>query len=220
MRVLAVGAHPDDVELGCAGTLARHAGAGDQVTMLVLTGGGGRPGGIARRAAEQEAAARVIGADLRWGGFPDGSITTDRPAVELLDALLAELRPDVVYGHAPSDTHQDHRAAATLLLAAARRLPRLLLFRGPSTDRFTAAVYVDVSATIDVKLDALRAHRSEILGNDRVDLEVVEAQARACGHDARVRFAEAFETPRFLWDPTSGRRPDHAAGLVGARSRS
>ena len=80
MKVLAIGAHPDDVELGCGGALARHVAAGDEVTMLVMTPGEMGPQGLTSRVREQEAAAAVLGVHLIWGPFSDGpSRTAARP---------------------------------------------------------------------------------------------------------------------------------------------
>ena len=73
MRVLAIGAHPDDIEFGCGGTLLRHRLAGDAITLLVMTTGEQGPDGDLRT-REQEQAATLLGADLRWGGFLDGSV--------------------------------------------------------------------------------------------------------------------------------------------------
>src|SRR4029453_3541843 len=73
-NVLAIGAHPDDIELGCGASLLAHSAAGDRVTMLVLTGGENGPG-TGNRHAEQRAAATTLGASLRWGGLVDCTLT-------------------------------------------------------------------------------------------------------------------------------------------------
>ena len=128
--VLAIGAHPDDIELGCGATLLAHVAAGDRVTMLVLTGGENGPGVAARR-DEQVAAAATIGANLRWGGMQDCALTPDAATVSLIEAVLAEIDADVVYVHAPEDSHQDHRPLRQPPSAAGRRHPRLLHYPEP-----------------------------------------------------------------------------------------
>ena len=200
MNVLAIGAHPDDIELGCAGALARHAAAGHQVTMLVMTAGRLGPGSVELRMEEQEVAARIIGAKLLWGNYEDGDVPSGPEAVALIDDVIRSGHIDVLYTHSSNDTHQDHVATATASLAAARRLSRVLTYQGPSTTTFEPTLFVDVDETITAKLAALGAHASQVQDCQMVDLEAVEAGARFWGHRARMKFAEPFETPRFAWD--------------------
>lgn len=200
MKVLAVGAHPDDVELGCGATLLRHVATGDEVTILVLTTGQrGRVEGLSRR-AEQEEAARRLGVGLRWATFQDGSVPDGPETVTVIDEALAATRAEVLYTHASRDTHQDHRATATASLAAARRLATILQYETPSTQAFEPTIYVDVAGTVEEKLATLRSHLSQVLRQGPVDLEAIEAQARFRGFQGRVRYAEAFEPARLVWN--------------------
>lgn len=199
MKVLAVGAHPDDIELGCAGALRAHVLAGDEVTMLVMTTGDRGPQGLTSRIREQEAAAQVIGARLMWGGFDDGSVPYGRDAVDVVDSALRSVGAEIVYTHAPNDSHQDHVAVSAASLAAARRAGRVLCYQSPSTTSFDPTVFVDVCQTVEEKMSSLQAHWSQVVDCPMVDLEAVQAGVRYWGHRARTRFAEPFETPRFLW---------------------
>jgi LmbE family N-acetylglucosaminyl deacetylase len=198
--VLAVGAHPDDIELGCAGTLAAHRAAGDSVTMLVLTGGQNGPGAGVDRRAEAEAAARALDCLLVWGRLVDCAVTPDSATIAAIENVLSGVEADVVYVHAPDDSHQDHRAAAAATLSAARHSSRILHYRSPSTVRFDPSVFVDISGHLDRKLAALACHGSQVQGSAMVDPEVVAASARHFGAQARVRYAEAFAPARFVWD--------------------
>lgn len=200
MKVLAIGAHPDDIELGCAGALVRHVAVGDEVTMLVMTPGEMGPQGLTSRVREQEAAAAVIGARLLWGPFGDGSIPRGRESVAVVDEAVAAIGADVIYAHAPDDTHQDHVATSIAALAAGRRLERVLFYQSPSTTSFNPTVFVDVERTLATKLASLRAHWSQVMQCPMVDLEQVEVGARYWGGRAKISYAEAFETPRFVWD--------------------
>ncbi len=203
MQVLAVGAHPDDVELGCGATLLRHVARGDAVTILVMTAGQrGRVDGMSRQVEQEDAAAR-LGVDLRWGGFRDGSIPDGPEAITVIDETVAATGAEILYTHAAHDTHQDHRATATASVAAARRLPTVLQYETPSTQNFEPTIYVDVAETLDAKLAALRDHLSQVLRQGPVDLEAIEAQARFRGSQGRIRYAEGFEAARLGWDLAS-----------------
>jgi LmbE family N-acetylglucosaminyl deacetylase len=200
MNVLAVGAHPDDIELGCGSTLLAHRDRGDQVVLLVMTTGEQGPQAATSRVHEQEDAAAQLGARLYWGGFEDGAIPEGRAAVNMIQAVASESAADVVYAPVPHDTHQDHRATGVASLAAARRLSRVLGYESPTSQGFTPSLYVDVTGLLERKLDLLRAHFSQVLKNGLVDLAAVEAQARYHGFNARISHAEAFESHRFVWD--------------------
>ncbi len=201
MNVLAVGAHPDDIELGCGGALLAHRKAGHRVTMLVMTGGELGPTGNATRRAEQEDAAALLGAELRWGRFEDGLVPGDLTGVVAVEAALSASGADIVYTHTTADTHQDHRATASATLAAARRSCRILSYESPSTVGFAPTLHIDVADFVEGKLDLVRAHMSQVLGCGLVDPEAIEAQARFRGFQARARYAEAFEAHRFVWSP-------------------
>jgi LmbE family N-acetylglucosaminyl deacetylase len=218
VKVLAVGAHPDDIELGCAGALLRHTSAGDSVTMAVMTVGGRGPQGVTSRVREQEAAAAVLGADLVWGRFDDGDVPAGRLAVEFLDSVVRSVDADLIYVHAPNDTHQDHVAVSAAALAASRRLGRILYYQSPSTTSFDPTVFVDVESTLAGKLASLNAHWSQVMQCEMVQLEAVEVSAQYWGGRARTSYAEAFETPRFTWDIGQDSHPRR--GLSAAAGRS
>ena len=174
--VLAIGAHPGDVEAGCAGTLAAHRAAGDSVTVLVLAGAGG------------EETARALDCLLVHGRMPAGGVCPDAATVAAIENVVSGVDADVIYVHAPDDADAEHRAAAAATLSAARHGRRVLHYPGPSTLRFAPSVFVDVTDRLDRKL-AVSA-----------DPETAAASARHFGALARVRYAEAFAPTRFVWD--------------------
>lgn len=200
MNVLAVGAHPDDIELGCGGSLLAHRRRGDTVTLLVMTTGDRGPRGSRSRLGEQEEAAGMLGADLRWGGFDDGEVPEGGSAVSVIEGALAASDADLVYTHFPADSHQDHRATSAATTAACRHSSRVLHYEGPTSIGFEPMLYVDIAGLLEAKLDLIRAHMSQVLKNHLLDLEAVEALARHRGFSARRRLAEAFTSQRFVWD--------------------
>ena len=223
--VLAVGAHPGDIESGCAGTLAAHRAAGDSVTMLVLT----CDGVDTVRSRQAEAAAQQLDCLLVWGpqaaerrsgdrrihtrGQDDrrshdqregeswpGPISSAAMTVAAIENVLTGVDADVIYVHAGGDTNAEHRAAAEATLSAARHSSRILHYAGESTLQFAPALFVDISPFLDRKLAALaEAPRP-------VDLELPVGTARHFGAQARVRYAEAFAPARFVWDLASADR--------------
>lgn len=199
-HVLAVGAHPDDIELGCAGTLAAHRAAGDDVTMLVLTGGQNGPGLTSERWAEAQRAAMVLDVELIWGGLVDCTLVPDAALIATVENAIRVSSADVIYVHAPDDSHQDHRAASAAVLSAGRMGSRILHYRSPSTVQFHPGLFVDVAEHLGTKLAALDCHRSQVDGSAMVDPEVVVVSARYFGALARIQYAEAFSPSRFVWD--------------------
>src|SRR5204863_8262505 len=142
---------------------------------------------------------------------PDGSILEGREAIQAVGSVAEEVGADLICALSPSDTHQDHRATGNAAAAAGRRVCRVLFYESPTSVRFQAAMYIDVEDHLEGKLTAIRAHTSQVLKNHLVDPEAVEAQARYHGFRARIRYAEAFETGRFVWELP--KRGNQGAGI-------
>lgn len=173
--VLGVGAHPDDVELGCGGTLALLARAGRRVGILHLTRGeAGTRGTAEERQAEAERAAAALGAaSLEFLDCGDGSLRTTPAEEDALIGVLRRLRPELVLGPAPSDRHPDHGRAHGLLADAcfyaglARRgdgEPHRpgAVFSFMQHDLFAPSFVVDVTATWQAKMASLDAYESQL----------------------------------------------------------
>jgi LmbE family N-acetylglucosaminyl deacetylase len=196
--VLAVGAHPDDIELGCGGCLAAHVAAGDHVTMLVVTQGEVGPGQVSDRIREQEDACAVIGVhELVWGALPDCQVSLHELAlVRLIERTLESSGADLVYTHSLSDSHQDHRCVAATTTGAARRCSTVLGYESPSSLSFRPTVFGDITQTIDKKVEALLCHASQVAASDNVAPNRVRDAAGHRGHEARVGAAEGFDPVR------------------------
>lgn len=202
-RVLALGAHFDDAELGCGGALAKHARAGDAVTLYVATRSGFGDGARsdATALAEGRKAAAVLGVKLLEGVHETFSLRYEDAFVLELRDLVDRLKPDTVYLPFTGDAHQDHRALARTALSAARHCPNLLMYRinwYDTEDAFVPRHFVDVSSVMDVKLRALRAHASEMKRTKGRWLEWVTQRDRLDGLRVGVRYAEGFDAVRTL----------------------
>lgn len=177
-EVLAIGAHPDDLELGCGGTVALLAAAGRRVALLHLTSGErGTRGTAATRLAEATAAGRALGAiAVEFLDCGDGGLRTGEVEEDALIAVLRRLRPELVLAPAPADRHPDHGRANRLVHDAcfyaglARRGSRgsgephrpAAVWSYMQHDIFEPSLIVDVTAHWPAKLAALACYRSQL----------------------------------------------------------
>ncbi|MCB0914859.1 MAG: PIG-L family deacetylase [Actinobacteria bacterium] len=200
LTVLAVGAHPDDIELGCGATLWRHHRAGAHVIMVCVTDGMLGPGEVAKRQSEAHKAAKILGADLRMLGLSDGATNPDASMVRPIEAILDEYHPQIIYTHAEDDSHQDHRNTASAVISAARNYTTILNFQSPSSRNFSPQLFVGLEPKdLKRKKRALRAHSTQVSNSARVDLSAVDAAAHYWGSQARTTMAEPFEVTRALF---------------------
>ena len=195
MRVLAIGAHPDDIEFGCGGTLIKYARQGHDVSLLIMTDGGGGGDGRIRR-QEQQAAGDILGVSrLFWGEYPDTAIPLDRESIQRVERVILDVRPDFIFVHSQDDTHQDHRHLSVATITATRYTRNVLFYEGPTTQNFSPNVFVDIDGILQDKIAALQAHESQVTKTNIEGmniLDIVQSSAHFRGIQGRVRNAEAF----------------------------
>lgn len=166
MKVLALGAHPDDIEIFMFGTLAAMKEQGADLAFAIATdgarGGTGDPTALARtRRQEAGEAAALLGVEPAFLDFPDGELVADAALIGRLKGLVAETDPDLVITHAPNDYHADHRTLSQAAgIAVSFRAP-LLFAETLGGTGFEPTHYIDISAHFDTKAAAIRAHRSQ-----------------------------------------------------------
>ncbi len=203
MNVLAIGAHPDDIEYGCGGTLTKYAQKGHAVYLFVASDGA-RGGEAAVRRREQGEAAMILGArEVFWGGYDDTEIPLNRDLIDSLEGVIKQIRPTMIFANFPDDTHQDHRHLAQGATSATRYVPNFLFYEVPSTQNFAPNSYSDIAKVLDEKLAALEAHRSQVAKTNIEDLTILELAVSCAnfrGIQARVKYAEAFHSVRLLLD--------------------
>jgi LmbE family N-acetylglucosaminyl deacetylase len=215
--VLAIGAHPDDLELLCAGTLARYAELGATVYLCHATDGAkggldGDPENIReQRRVEADAAAAVIGAVSLAGPFRDGELETGLDSRRWMIDLIRHCAPDVVLAHHPHDYHPDHKAVSSLAMdaiyhvaiphlitehPALTSVPLLYFFDTVSGIGFLPEEYVDISSVIDKKKRMMAAHASQldfVRKHHKVDfIDMIDTTGRYRGYQCNTQYAEGF----------------------------
>jgi LmbE family N-acetylglucosaminyl deacetylase len=235
MNIIFFGAHPDDLEILCAGTIARYVQEGHKVWMAVATNGNvGSPTlskeEIGRvRHEEAKLAAAELGAEgLIWLDEDDEFLFDDlRVRLKFVDAIR-QAQADIVITHNPGDYHPDHIACSKLatdarILSAVRLIetthphlpasPELFYMDSIAGINFSPQFYVDIEASFDRKLDALRKHESQnswlrCIFNQEL-LDIARTQSAFRGLQTGVKYAECFAQPQY-W-------PRRAIALPGIR---
>lgn len=196
-RVLAFGAHPDDLEVGAGGLLARLSDEGAEVTLAIVS----IPNNTEQRRAEAQAAADLIDADLFILYEDKPCRVEDIPMHELvrrMDQIVGDVRPDLVVTHSANDLHWDHGLVNRATVSALRRTP-CDLFAYLSSPEMNAQsrtfgnCFADITQHIDTKVSAIACHKSQL---PKLDLESSRDLARAMGRISGYQYAEVYEVLR------------------------
>jgi len=174
INILAIGAHPDDIELGCSATLMRYKKAGAKIHLLILTKGEAS-GDPELREKECRKSAEIIGADnIFFGGLEDTKINDGVKTIMIIERILEQVKPDIIYSHDYKDTHQDHRNTSYATLSAGRRSKKIFmrLFSSQSSKEWWA-----IGDTAAMAIEGLAAYR---------------------GFQAGLKVAEAFEVGKLV----------------------
>ena len=201
MNMLAIGAHPDDIEFGCGGTLIRYNRAGNNMYQLILTDGcvGADP---AVRKKEAEEASRYMGVKgIFWGGYHDTELEDGRALIKKIEEVVNIVKPEVIFSHYVEDTHQDHRAAARAAVAATRHIKEVLFYESPTDIDFVPDIFVDITDILNEKIKLLEIHASQVEKTHIESLRITEI-AKSCanfrGVQGKVKYAEGFRGLRVL----------------------
>ena len=208
-NVLAVGAHGDDIEIGCGGTIALHVKNGDNVFALVITKPFySRYDGVVFREneegrIEEENGIETLGAKHINLGFDSTDVTYGKRTVEAINKVIDDCEIDTIYTHWYHDTHQDHANTTRSVLSAGRYIKNILMYEpeypaGRSYTGFHNQYYVDITATFAIKMEALKQHKSQVKKYGKDFIDAVEARARHRGYEIKAKYAECFELVRLL----------------------
>lgn len=200
LRILSIGAHPDDIEYGCAGTIKKLS-KDNEVFFLVVTKGdkGGDP---VLRKEEQLKSSKILGVTKTFfGEFQDTNLKVENETISYVEKVIEECKPDIVFTHFGEDTHQDHRALYSIVNSAARHVKSILYFEGPTTFNFMPLIFTDISKTVGYKIKSLEAHHSQV-HKTNIDgtsiLDLASACANFRGTKCKVKCGEGFTSSRFL----------------------
>ena len=209
MKILAIGAHLDDIEIACGGTLAKAAEAGHNVKVLIMSKSGytNKEGNVQRSddVAVREGlnALHTLGIeDIEILDFPTKDIPFSSDVVNAIDLRMSAYNPDVIFTHHPFDTHQAHEGVSKASIAAARRKNTVIFYEpitpsGRSYVAFKPHLYVNIESTLDKKIESLKCHTSEYNKFGAEDwIEGVRCRCGFRGYEIGKKYAEAFEVLR------------------------
>lgn len=209
-NVLAIGAHADDIELGCGGTIALHSKRGDNVYLLIMAESywTNYDGTVFRKKEEgeieEQEGARIMGGKLINLGYETKKVPFSNESIEAINKIIDDFEINTIYTHWCHDTHQDHIRTTQSVLSAARYVKNILMYEteypgGRSYLGFRNQYYVDISDTFDIKMKALSMHKSQVKKyGENIFLRAVEARTRHRGYEIGVNYAECFEVIRLL----------------------
>lgn len=196
MRIVAIGAHPDDVEFGCGGTLIRFIKSGWEVQLIVMTCSSGE------RCKEMDEAAVYAGWNVFHCEFVDTLVPCNQRSIKVIEEQLAK-GADIVFTHYPEDSHQDHINTTRSTLAATRNSRNVLYYEGFTTLNFYPSVFVELdSVGLIHKMAALAKHASQVTKTNitgRHVLDMADANAISRGIMARTKHAEGFVPVRLVY---------------------
>ena len=200
-NILAFGAHPDDIELGCAGTLRKHVKVGNNVYICVLSEGQ-EAGDPKIRKQEQAEAVRRLGAKgLILGDWADTKFEVSKKNVDFIESVVAQVKPYEIYVNYSNDSHQDHRALAQCVISATRYNKRVLFYEDYTSYNFQPDIFVDIEEVLEDKIHIVSAFESQINRNfpsGKKMLDGVKAIANFRGFQAKINYAEGFKAVRYL----------------------
>ena len=188
--IIAVGAHPDDIELGCGGTLCQAVKKGVLVTAVYMTKGE-QSGEANVRIKESKRALEILGVKhVHFGNFKDTEVPCSHDAINFLEEFVMANKPDIALTHTTNDTHQDHRQVGWLSISAFRNIQKVLAYETPRvSSAFSPNYFVDITDCVQDKWDALKCHMSQ---------KTKRYIASFRGSQANLRAAEAYEVVKYV----------------------
>ncbi len=203
MNILAIGAHPDDIELGCGGLLLKAARQDHHNIFMYTLTRGGASGDPEERTKELMLSAKSIGAKRLWiDNFEDTKLSLSSDLINHIEFFIKKADPDIVLTHSLGDTHHDHRAIAASTMEAGRFVPNILAYEIPVTRDFKPQVYYDISDVIDDKIELINiflSQRSKSFLQSNAIRGLAQYRALQSRFDNSVSCVEAFEVQKLFF---------------------
>ncbi len=203
MNILAIGAHPDDIELGCGGLLLKASRQNHHNIFMYTLTRGGASGDPEERTRELIYSAKYIGAKRLWiDNFEDTKLSLSSDLINHIEFFIKKADPDIVLTHSLGDTHHDHRAIAASTLEAGRFVPNILAYEIPVTRDFKPQVYYDISDVIDGKIELINifwSQRSKSFLKSNAIRGLAQYRALQSRFDNSVTCVEAFEVLKLFF---------------------
>ena len=198
MNILAVGAHPDDIEFGCFGTLAYYSDLKHSIHLIVFSSGELL---AAKEIREQEAteSAKLIDAKIDFFRFPDANIKVSNLTIDKFRDRINEIKPDVMLTHHPYDNHQDHRATTQICLSSSDYFNRILFYEATSSYDFSPNVYFKIDKQFQKKITALKIFKTQTQ-RPYLDIDAIKGLARYRGYQCGLygNLCEAFSCYKWI----------------------
>ena len=194
--VLAISPHPDDVEIGCFGTLALLATEGFSINILLLSKGNLKDGD---RIKEAKDSANLIQATLFIEDLIDGDISDDHKTVNIIKKYIEKINPEILFSPPLKDAHQDHKNTAQAVLAAAKNINEIYFYETPKSFDFSPKIYSDISKFLDIKINSILCHKSQIK-DEKIIRDAMLSASKYYGYKINKpgKYFEAFDIFRII----------------------
>lgn len=200
MNVIAFGAHADDIDILMGGTIFKYSQKKHDVLMVIVT----LTDQSETRRKEVESAARVLGSKIQILDLDPYTLYLNRRLVQMFDEIIKDFSPDVVYTNWNHDSHQHHITVSNATIAATRKNKcSLYMYEqaipgGITPYGFKPQAFVDISKTIEKKIEAVSKHKSQVQNFGNQFLEGIKARAKYWGFQIGTQYAEAFEVIKYI----------------------
>lgn len=196
-RALFIGAHFDDIELGCGGLICELIKKNYNIEMLVMTNSNN-----SLRCKEALTSQEYLQVqNLKVLDFKDMYVPYNGDSVNEIDKVVSSFNPDLIFTHWVFDTHQDHRNTALATISACRYKNNILMYEpihpaGKSYCSFKSQIYIDISDTITDKIKSLKLHKSQYKKYGKDWIDAIKGRAKLRGFESNHKYSEAFELVR------------------------
>jgi LmbE family N-acetylglucosaminyl deacetylase len=195
LRILAVGAHPDDVEIGCGGSLVTATDLEHEIYIYIATRGEKSGNPQVREEEARKTADLIRAKKLVVGHFRDTMLRRDGDLIDSIESFINEVEPHIVFTHTQNDQHHDHQAIALASIEACRFVPNVLSYESPQAHKFQPQVFLDITSVISKKLkllDIFWSQRGKLYLRKNAIVGLAEYRAFQTRVE-QIKYAEAFE---------------------------